>query len=147
MLCMKNSSFLYFIQRGVVHDEFNKNGFNNKISVWKSLSEVFNMKSGELVAALKMFPGKHSLSHHNFVVFSSPEPKAEVSFSDHNLSVVYHCHCCFCNFFTRMSSSPELLVQFQPNLARTKHPWLKGIQMKGPTIFPRDGNNKIGKIH
>ena len=27
-------------------------------------------------------------------LFSSPEPKAQVSISDHNLSVVRRCHCC-----------------------------------------------------
>ena len=80
-----------------VYDKFNQRDFSNRIAVWRNVSEAFNMKSGELVAALKMFPGKyslthwdfkHSLTHWDFVVFSSPEPKAQVRFSDHNLSVV-----------------------------------------------------------
>ena len=53
------------------------------------------------------------------VVFSSPEPKAQVSFSDQTLSVVRRrcgrrCRC-WRNFFT-FSSSPEPLVKFQQNL-------------------------------
>ena len=55
-------------------------------------------------------------------IFSSPEPKAQVRFSDHNLSVVsLHCHCwrrCR-KLFTFSSSSPEPLGQFQPNLAQS----------------------------
>ncbi|XP_022331995.2 nuclear receptor ROR-beta-like isoform X1 [Crassostrea virginica] len=42
--------------RGGVYDEINKCDFSNRISVWRNVSEAFNMKSGELVAALKMFP-------------------------------------------------------------------------------------------
>ena len=56
-----------------------------------------------------------------FCVFSSPEPKAQVSFSDQNLSVVRR--LCPCRqrcrkLFTFSSSSPEPLGQFQPNLAQ-----------------------------
>ena len=110
------------------------------------------MKSGELVAALKMFPGKyslthwdfkHSLTHWDFVVFSSPEPKAQVRFSDHYLSVVYRRHRCFCKFFTLLSSSPELLVQFQPNLAQASLG--KRNSDEGPCHFSKGENNKLGK--
>ena len=56
--------------------------------------------------------------------FSSPEPKAQVSFSDQNLSVVRRrrcrCRCRRCRkLFTFSSSSPEPLGQFQPNLAQS----------------------------
>ena len=52
--------------------------------------------------------------------FSSPEPKAQVSFSDQNLSIVRRRCCCRCrNLFTFSSSSPEPLGQFQPNLAQS----------------------------
>ena len=47
-------------------------------------------------------------------ILSSPEPKAQVSLSDHNLSFV-RCRRCCCKLFT-FSSSPESLGQFQPNL-------------------------------
>ena len=65
-------------------------------------------------------------------IFSSPEPKAQVSFSDQNLSVIRRCRrrcrrcrrrCrrCRCRrkLFTFSSSSPEALGQFQPNLAQS----------------------------
>ena len=57
-----------------------------------------------------------------FSVFSSPEPKAQVSFSDQNLSVVRRRRCCrHCRrkIFTFSSFSPEPLGQFQPNLAQS----------------------------
>ena len=57
------------------------------------------------------------------VELSSPEPKAQVSFSDQTLSIFRRC-CgrrgrCWRNFFTFFTflSSPEPLIQFQPNLA------------------------------
>ena len=51
------------------------------------------------------------------LLFSSPKLKAQVSFSDHNLSVVgRHCQC---KFFTFLSSSPEPLGQFQSYLAQS----------------------------
>ena len=60
-------------------------------------------------------------------LFSSPEPKAQVSFSDQNLSVVRRCRRCRrrrcrrCRrkLFTFSSSSPEPLGQFQSNLAQS----------------------------
>ena len=59
------------------------------------------------------------------LIFSSPEPKAQVSFSDQNLSVVRRrCRCCRCRkLFTFSSSSPEPLGQFQPNLAQSILGW------------------------
>ena len=46
-----------------------------------------------------------------FSVFCSPEPKVQVSFSDHYLSIVHRCRwwCCCCKLFTFSSSSPEPL--------------------------------------
>ena len=53
-----------------------------------------------------------------FSFYSSPELKAQVSFSDHvvrRLSV----RLSVCKLFTFSSSSPEPLGQFQPNLAQS----------------------------
>ena len=58
-------------------------------------------------------------------IISSPELKAQVSFSYHNLSAVRpscRCRCC-CKFFTFSSSTPEPLDQFQPNLAQIILGW------------------------
>ena len=45
--------------------------------------------------------------------------KAQVSFSEHNLSVDRRRRCrCYRKFFTLSSSSPEPPYQFQPNLAQ-----------------------------
>ena len=74
--------------------------------------------------------------------FSSPEPKAQVSFSDQNLSVVRR-RCRRCRrrrcrkLFTFSSSSPEPLGQFQPNLAQSILGWrgFKFVQMKGTALF------------
>ena len=59
-------------------------------------------------------------------VFSSPEVKAEVNFSDRNLSVVCRRRryrrrrCCCCKLFTPfLSFSQEPLGQFQLNLAQS----------------------------
>ena len=89
-------------------------------------------------------------------VFSSPELKVEVSFSD-CLSVR--------KLFTFSSSSPEPLSQFQPNLAQsifgwrrfkfvqmkgTNHPWMKDIQNfknKGSRPFIKGGYYEMAKIH
>ena len=71
--------------------------------------------------------------------FSSPEPKAQVSSSDQNLSVVRRrCRRCRCRkLFIFSSSSPEPLGQFQPNLAQSVL-GLRGfkfVQMKSPALF------------
>ena len=74
------------------------------------------------------------------MIFSSPEPKAQVSFSDQNWSVVRR-RCrrrrrCF-KHFTFSSSSPEPIGQFQPNLAQSilGCRGFKFIQMKDPALF------------
>ena len=76
------------------------------------ITEVFNVLMSRLVPFLFawILP----------VLFSSPEPKAQVSFSDQNLSVVRRRCCCWrCRkLFTFSSSSPEILGLFQPNLAQ-----------------------------
>ena len=71
-------------------------------------------------------------------VFSSPELKAQVSFSDHLLSSA-------CKLFTYLSSSPEPLHGSISTKLGTKHPWMKGIKVcsiEGPCPFPRWDNNK-----
>ena len=83
-----------------------------------------------------------------YLIFSSPEPKAQVSFSDQNLSIVSRCRrCrsrrCWCcrKLFTFSSSSSEPLGQFQPT-------WHKASLGKGaqvcsnerPSPFPRGYN-------
>ena len=50
-------------------------------------------------------------------IFSSPQPKAHMPFSDQNLLVVHRRHCH--KQFTFSSHSPEPLDQFQQNLARS----------------------------
>ena len=88
-------------------------------------------------------------------VFSSPELKAQVSFSDHLSSVVCLSVCppvrssvcpSVCKPFTFSSSSPEPLGQFQPNLAQSILG--KGSQVcsnEGPRHFPRGDNYEIAK--
>ena len=51
-----------------------------------------------------------------FSLFSSPELKAQVSFSDHPYSVV---RLSVCKLFTFSTSSQQPLGQFQPNLAQS----------------------------
>ena len=82
------------------------------------------------------------------IVFSSPEPKAQVSFSDQSLSVVRRrrrrrrwrwrcCWRCYGKLFTFSSSSPEPLGKFQPNLAQSiLRSWgFKFDQIKGHAFF------------
>ena len=71
------------------------------------------------------------------VVLSLPEPKARVSFSDQNLSVVRRCRWRCRKLFTFSSSSLEQLDQFQPNLSQSILGW-KGFQMEGPAFFLRE---------
>ena len=74
-------------------------------------------------------------------LFSSPQPKARVSFSDQNLSVVYRRRCCCRKLFTYSSSSPELLQgQFQPNLAQSILGWRLDYSNEGPFLFPWGDN-------
>ena len=65
------------------------------------------------------------------LVFSSPELKAQVSFSDHLSSV-------------RRTTGP---ISTKLGI---KHPWVKGIQVcsnDGPRPLPRGDNYEISKIH
>ena len=63
---------------------------------------------------------KQLLHQHSDIIFSSPELKAQVSFSDHLSSVLCLSVCLsVCKLFTFSSSSPEPLDQFQPNLAQS----------------------------
>jgi hypothetical protein len=83
------------------------------------------------------------LLHANGTLFSSPELKAQVSFSDRLLSVV----CLSVNFyifdfFSRTTG---------PNLTRlgTNHPWGEGIlncSTEGDCLSPRGDNSKRVKI-
>ena len=76
-------------------------------------------------------------------LISSPELKAQVSFSDHNLSVVRRryprrcCRCSCCEHFTFSSSSPEPLSQFQLNLTQSILGWwgFNFVQLKGHVLF------------
>ena len=52
---------------------------------------------------------------HQLANFSSPEPKAQASFSDKNLSIVRRRRC-------RLSGPISTKLG-------TKHPWVKGIQV------------------
>ena len=90
-------------------------------------------------------PQWHSCTKINIihVIISSPESKAQVNFSDQNLSVVRRCRrrrrCCRFRrkLFTFSSYSPEPVGQFQPNLAQSILRWrgFKFVQIKGPALF------------
>ena len=76
------------------------------------------------------------------VDFSSPERKAQSSFSPHLSSV--------CLFIFHMFSQEEPLNKFQPNLVQCLRGWreFKCLQMnQWPRPFPRGDNNEIAKIH
>ena len=73
-------------------------------------------------------------------VFSSLELKAQVSFSDHRLSV----HLSICKLFTLRTTGP-ISTKFG-----TKRPWVKGILVcsnEGPCLFPRGDNYEIANIY
>ena len=53
--------------------------------------------------------------------FSSSEPKVQVSFSDHSLSIVRRRR--FSRKLLTLSSSPKLLDQFQPNMLQSIIGW------------------------
>ena len=102
--------------------------------IWNKLSIIYR--------CLNQF-GNACNSFEIFPLFSSPEPKAQVSFSDQNLSVVRRCSsCCWhCRkLFTFSSSSPEALGQFQPNLAQSILGWRLDYSNEGPFIFPWGDN-------
>ena len=74
-------------------------------------------------------------------LFSSPQPKAQVSFSKQNLSVIRRRRCRCRKLFTYSSSSPELLQgQFQPNLAQSILGWRLDYSNEGPFLFPWGDN-------
>ena len=103
--------------------------------MWRNRSPIFPV--------LLQYPGelldKYPAPGHSLPLFSSPEPKAQVSYSDQNLSVVRR-RCrpnrCCCKLFT-FSSSPEPLGHFLPNSAQSILGWrgFKFIQMKNPTVL------------
>ena len=83
------------------------------------------------------------------MLFSSPELKAQVSFSDHlSFVVCLSVRPSVCKIFLF-----GLLLKNQwPILTNlgTKHPWVKGIQVytnEGLFPFPRGDNCKIVKLH
>ena len=79
-------------------------------------------------------------------LFSSPELKAQVSFSDQNLSVVPRRHCRR-KLFT--FSSPKPLDLFQPNWHKESIIGCRGfmfVQMKGPALFQGEINNEMTKF-
>ena len=83
--------------------------------------------------------------------------KAQVSFSDHNLSVVrrfryrrrrsQHRRCR--KLFTFSSSSPESQGIFHPNMAKSILGWMgfKFVQMKGLAFFQGEKNYEMAKIY
>ena len=75
-------------------------------------------------------------------LFSSPELKAQVSFSDHFLSIVCLPVCLLTFhifiFFSRTTGPMSTKLG-------TRHPWVKRIQVcsnEGPHPFPRGDNSK-----
>ena len=85
------------------------------------------------------------------ILFSSPEPKAQVSFSDHNLSVVLivvvnfsHFHLLLQNHWTNFNQSRHKASLDEVDF------WVKGIQVcssEVPCLFPRGDNNEIAKVN
>jgi hypothetical protein len=87
------------------------------------------------------------LSIWNFI-FSSPELKAQVSYSDRLLSVIRPSVCLSVNFniFDFFSRT------YGPILTRlgTNHPWGEGIQVcsnKGDRLSPRGDDSERVKMH
>ena len=83
------------------------------------------------------------------LVFSSPDPKAQVSFSDCMLHVVRpRSICLFVNFLHFHLLLENHWVNFN-KLGASICGWrgFKFIQMKSQTSLTRRDNNKIGKIH
>ena len=79
-----------------------------------------------------------SISTLSVIFFSSPELKAQVSFSDRLSSGVCPSVCLsVCKLFLFSTSSQEPLGQFQPNLAQSILGWrgFNFVQMKGPALF------------
>jgi hypothetical protein len=80
----------------------------------------------------------------DFVIFSSPELKAQVSYSDRLLSVVrLSVNFYIFDFFSR--SAWPILTKLGTN-----HPWGEGIQVcsnEGDCPSPRGDNSETVKIH
>ena len=92
-----------------------------------------------------------SQSKYNFIFISSPELKAQVSFSDH-LSSICLSVCLSVRLSVNFSNFHLLLRTTGPISTKlgTKHPWVKGIQVcsnEGPRPFPRGDNYEIAIIH
>ena len=83
-----------------------------------------------------------------YVVFSSPDLKPQMSFSDKNVSVVRRyrrrCRKLFIHIFVFFSRTTEpISIKLG-----TKHPWVKGIQVssnEGPCPFLRVDHYEIAK--
>ena len=80
---------------------------------------------------------RNSQAFLTYLVLSSPEPKARLSFSYQNLSVVLRRRCRCRKLFTFNSFSPEPLGQFQPNLVQSIFGYMefKYVQIKGPALY------------
>ena len=102
------------------------------------------------------FLAEQSIKCYTFLlhIFSSPELKAQVSFSDHLLSGVCLSLCLsVCKLFTFSTSSPDHWANFnqtwhkaslgEGDLSLFKFQSLN----KGPRPFPRGDNYEIGKVH
>jgi hypothetical protein len=90
----------------------------------------------------------HTENHVNILIFSSPELKAQVSYSDRLLSIVrlsvrLSVNFYIFDFFSRTSG--PILTKLGTN-----HPWGEGIQVctnEGDCPSPRGANSKTIKIH
>ena len=108
-----------------------------KVSDTKNSKKYYLLMHTEVVDVVDM-------CEYTYIVFSSPELKAQVSFSDRLSSVVCLfvrssvCLCLsVCKLFRFSTSSQEPLGQFQPNLALSilGLRGFKFVQMKGPAFF------------
>ena len=68
-----------------------------------------------------------------------------MNFSDQNFSSV--CRCSSHKLFIFLSSVPEPLSQFHPNLAQDIGEGDSSFLNEGPDPFPRGDNNEITKVH
>ena len=111
--------------------------------VLRFVSKILNLVQWLVLRRWKLF------------VFSPPELKAQVSFSDHLSSVVCMSVrpsvCLFVCLYTF-----HIFIFFSRTMGLisiklgTKYPWVKGIQVcsnEGPRSFPRGNNYEVVKIH
>ena len=83
-----------------------------------------------LIIRIKSCFSKNELDIKQFVLcFSSPEPKAQVSFSGQNLFVIWHRRR-WRKHFTFSSSSPQPLGQFQPTWHKASSGEVDSILLK-----------------